>query len=240
LRKYLIAATAAFTAMACTGVAHAQNPAPAPELSVSISPKKVGTKKKPKSGKVTLSIANNVESKTTMDKLQIDLDRNVKLSGKGLTSCSAETIENDPSSCKPASRVGGGVAHALVGPHSATPTQLTLDVDAYVGGRNLIYFRVQGQQLQVVGLLDGRITKGGRRLTLTIPDNLREPVENVFSALVDLEATLSKKKGKNYLLSTTGCKGGKHTTKATLTYGDNPIPPAQRTASDTATARCSK
>jgi hypothetical protein len=240
LRKYLIAAVAAFTTLACTGVAQAQNPAPAPELSVSISPTKAGTKQKPKSGKVRLAIKNNVESKTTMDKLQIDLDKMVKLSGKGLTKCSKATIENDPSSCPAASRVGGGVAHALVGPHEPAPTQLTLDVDAYVGGANVIYFRVEGQQIPVVGLLDGKITKSGRRLTLTIPDNLRQPAPGVFSALVDLEATLSKKKGKNYLLSTTGCKGGKHTTKATLTYGDNPIPPASRTASDTATARCTK
>jgi hypothetical protein len=240
LRKYLVAAVAAFTAIACTGVAHAQNPAPDPTLSVSITPSKVGTKKKPKSSKVKLRIENNVESKTTMSKLQIDMDRMVKLSGKGLTTCAKTTIEQDQSACKPASRVGGGVAHALVGPHTVDPTELTLDVDAYVGGKNVIYFRVQGQQIPVVGLLDGRITRGGRRLTLTIPNNLMEPAENVFSALVDLEATLSKKKGKNALLSTTGCKGGKHTTKATLTYLPNPIPPAANTASTTATTNCKK
>jgi hypothetical protein len=240
LRKYLIAATAALTTLACTGVAQAQNPAPAPELAVKLTPTKAGTKKKPKSGKVTLRIENNVESKTTMSKLQIDLGRNVKLSGRGLTRCDAQTIEQDPSSCPGASRVGGGIANALVGPHNATPTQLTLDVDAYVGGNNLVYFRVEGRQIPVVALLDGRITKGGRRLTLTIPSHIMQPVPGVYSALVDLESTLSKKRGRNMLLSTTGCKGGQHTTKATLTYAPNPVPPASTTASDTATTRCRK
>jgi hypothetical protein len=102
-------------------------------------------------------------------------------------------------------------------------------------------FRVQGRELpNVIGLIKARITRSGRRLTLTIPQELKEPSDNVFSALVDLETTLSRKRGKNALFSTMGCKGGKHRTKATLTYEPNPVPPAQTTATTTASSRCSK
>jgi hypothetical protein len=242
LRKYLIAAVAACTALACTGVAHAQNPDPAPTLTTTITPGNAGTKQKPKSSKIKLKVANNPESKTTMSKLQIDMARTVKLSGRGLTRCSRSVLETQgPSGCPRASRVGTGVAHALVGPHAPTPTQLTLNVTAFAAGNNLILFYVQGRELPgVIGLLDGRITRGGRRLTLEIPDELKEPVEGTFSALVDLEATLTKKKGDNALLTTTGCQGRKHTTKATLTYQANPVPPGKTTASDTADSRCSK
>jgi hypothetical protein len=242
LRKYLIAAVAALTAVACTaGVAQAQNPAPAPELTVGITPTKAGTKKKPKSGKVTLRIENNVESKTTMTKLQIDMDRMVRLSGRGLTRCTRAVLNDQgPAGCPRASRAGGGLAHALVGPHAPSPTNLTLDVEAFVGGPKTIFFRVEGRELPVVGLIEAKITRGGRRLTLTIPENLSEPAEGVFSALVDLEATISRKKGKNSLFSTRGCQRRQHSTKATLTYGDNPVAPAERTASDTATTRCRK
>jgi hypothetical protein len=243
LRKYLIAGLAALIAVGCADIARAQNPAPAPTMTVNLTPSKAGTKKKPKSAKVRLKIENNVESKTTMSTLQLDFDKTVKLSGRGLTKCSRSVLEqpNGVSACPRASRAGSGVAHALVGPHLPTPSSLTLDVDAFVGGNNLIYFRVQGRELpNVIGLLEGRITKSGHRLTLSIPDELKQPAPGTFSALVDLEATLSLKKGKNALLSTNGCKSRKHTTKATLTYSPNPVPPASTTATTNASSRCSK
>ena len=39
---------------------------------------------------------------------------------------------------------------------------------------------------------------------------LQQPVPGVYSALNELNATINKKKGKNALISSVGCKGKKH------------------------------
>src|ERR671920_271232 len=68
LRKYLIAAVAALTALAFTAVAIAQTPAAS--MSVKVAPKKAGTAKKPKNSSIELNIKNN-DPKKTLSKLVI-------------------------------------------------------------------------------------------------------------------------------------------------------------------------
>jgi hypothetical protein len=240
LRKYLIAAGAALIALSLTTVAFAQGqfPTPTPTADISVSPAKAGTKKKPKPVGLGLAIANNRDSKVTAATIQVDLPSTLKMSGAGLTKCAKSVLENQgPSACPAKSRIGSGIAHADLGPYTANPTELTLDVTAVTGGKNNVYFFVEVRDTGVVGLLDGKLTRNGRRLTMSIPDNLKKPDGVTYSALVDIDVDIKK---SSKAVTSTGCKARKHTVKTTLTFEANPTAPPVNSASASDTARCSK
>jgi hypothetical protein len=242
LRKSLIAAVAAFTvlSMAAVAVAQSQYPAPDPSSTITVSPKKAGTKKKPKKVGLGLFIANNVESKTTASHIQIDLPRSLRMgAARSAAKCSESRIETAQSTepCPARSIVGEGVAHAILGPYTENPGELTLDVQAVNGGPKRVFFFVQVRDTSVVGLLDGRITRSGRRLTMSIPESLKKPDGFTYSALVDIDVDITRKSG---VVRSIGCKARKHTVKTTLRYEANPTPPPASTASTTDSVACSK
>lgn len=254
MRKTMIAAVAALTALLVATVAWAQTPAPAPELTVKTSPSKAGTKKKPRSVKLNLKVENNVESKTTMDTLDVYLPKTLKINGKGFKKCDYIALASTGTdACPRASKAGTGSANAILGPHGANPAPLAFKVTAFVGGRNLILFDLQQTNGSVHTALKGTVKKAsgkyGSRLSIKVPDgkgeyarfpNIQQPAPGVYSALVDLQATIGLKKGKKALIGSTGCKRKKNPFKTTLTYSDNPLPPAARKASDEITVKCSK
>jgi hypothetical protein len=236
LRKYLIVAVAAFSAIAFATVSFAQTPAA--NMDVKITPNKVGTKKKPKNAKITLSIENTATNRT-MSELTITTAKTFKLSAKGLTRCDEATLEaSGPSGCPKASRVGKGTAEALVGVTSPTPTPLTFDVTAVVTGPNNIAFDLLGRQLPVHVLAPG--TLSGRKLKIEVPLAAQQPAPGVFAGLVALETTLSGKKGKKYLATTTGCKAKKHPFSAVMTFVPNGADTTGGTVKTSASATCKK
>jgi len=242
LRKSLIAAAAAFTtlSMAAVAVAQTQFPAPDPSSTITVSPKKAGTKKRPKPVGLGLLIENNEESKTTASHITIDFPSTLKMgANRRLARCSASRIEQrqSTSSCPRRSIVGEGVAHALLGPYTADPGELTLDVTAVNGGPRSVLFFVEVRNTDVVGLLDGRLTRNGRRLTLTIPEQLKKPDGVTYSALVDIDVDITRRSG---VVRSTGCKARRHSVKTTLRFEANPTPPPVSTASTTDTAPCSR
>ena len=93
MRKTLIAALTALTALALAAVAIAQTP-PSIDVTATISPTKAGTKKKPKSEKVNLPINNSRESKTSASKIEISFPKTLKLSTKGLKTCSVAKLDS--------------------------------------------------------------------------------------------------------------------------------------------------
>jgi hypothetical protein len=254
LRKTMIAAVAALTALLVATVAWAQTPAPAPQLTVKTTPTKAGTKKKPKSVKLNLKVENNVESKTTMDTLDVYLPKTLRISGKGFKKCDYIALaSNGTDACPAGSKAGSGTANAVLGPYSASPAPLSFRVTAFVGGNNQILFDLQQTNGSVHTALKGVVKKAsgkyGSRLSIKVPDgegeyarfpNIQMPAPGTYSALVDLQATIGLKKGKNVLIGSTGCKAKKNPFKSTLTYSNNPNPPAARTASDEVTVKCSK
>ena len=236
MRKYLIAAVAAVAAIAVAApVASAQTPKPT--LKVNITPKKAGTKKKPKNSTIKLSI-ENPETTRTMSKLTITTAKTFKFSAKGLTKCSESVLEaNGPAACPAASRVGKGTASAGLGVTSPNPTPLTFDVTAVVLGPKDIAFYLAARELSINVMAPGHIS--GRKLTIEVPEVAQQPIPGTFAGLISLETTLKAKKGKNYLASTNGCKARKHPFSAVLTFRDNVATPAG-TRSTNAAARCSK
>jgi hypothetical protein len=220
LRKYLIVATAALTAIAfTTAVAVAQ--APEATMKVTVKAKKAGTKKKPKNSSIKLNIVN-ANNKRTLSKLTITSPKTFKLSAKGLTKCAEAVLEaQGPDACPRASKVGGGVAHALAGVNTPNPAPLTFDVTAIVLGPKKIGFHLAGRESPLTLLSPGTIS--GRKLTIQVPEQAQQLPPGNYNGLVSLETTLKGKKGKNYLASTTGCVAKKHKFSTVLTFVDNPV-----------------
>ena len=237
MRKYLIAVIAALAALAMATVAVAQNSDVT--ATTKVSPTKSGTKKKPKSIKITTFVQNNVPN-TTAAKIEIDFPKTVKISGKGLTSCKLSAIQaNGPGACPAKSKAGTGLSHAVVGPDRIP---LNFDVTAFVGGKNLVIFYIKQQGGTVSKALSGKISKGSggfaQKLVITIPPDLQQPAPGLYAALTDLRSTLSLKKGKHALITSVGCKKKKHKFGAKLTFAPNPAQPPKPTASGTSTAKC--
>jgi hypothetical protein len=245
LRKTLIAALTALTALAMTAVALAQNPAPSIDVSATVSPTKAGTKKKPKSEKVNLTITNSKESKTSASKIQISFPKYLKLSTKGLKTCSVSKLDSQgKAACPKAAKAGSGTAAALVNPSSANPAPLNFDVTTYVADKNLLafYLEQQGTDSGVQQALPAKITKSGsgQKLTINIPGNLQQPAPGVYSALQQIKNSLGLKSGKNALITSIGCASKAHKIGVKISYVPNPNPPAASSASDTSKAKCSK
>jgi hypothetical protein len=221
LRKYLVAATvAALSVAAFAAVSYAQTPAAS--MKVKVAPKKAGTKKKPKNSKIKLSITNG-DSKKTLSKLTITTPKTFTLSAKGLTKCGEATLEaGGPEACPKASRVGTGVAHALLGVNGPTPSPLTFDVTAVVLGAKDVAFHLQSlENPSLAPVAPGKIS--GRKLTISVPGIAQQPFPGTWAGLVSLETTLGAKKGKHYLASTTGCKKKKHAFSTLMTFAANGV-----------------
>jgi hypothetical protein len=234
LRKSFLAAGTAALALGAAGIAYAQTPPPSVDVTTSVSPSKAGTKSKPKSEKLKLTVKNDPSSKTTASKITITFPSTLKLSTSGLDRCTAsedELIAGPEKVCKK-SIAGSGSAHAVLNPF-ASPAPLTFKVVPVVGKNELI-FVLSGSANAV---LHGKIS--GKKMTIAIPDFLQQPVPGTYSALTDLSTTISLKKGKKYLIASTGCKSKKHKIGVQVGYAPNPNPPAAASAKDTAEAKCS-
>ena len=243
MRKYLIAAVAAVTAIAFSAVALAQGPDTA-TLTTKVTPKKAGTKKKPKNSTFVLDVVNNNTSRTMSD-LDIFLAKNVKLNLKGMPSCDPETIRAEQ--CPKSTVLGTGEAKAKTGVNGdpALIGDRTFEVTAYktksvLTGKDMLGFYIDDGTFQF--LTETTLTKAsgkyGQKLHIDVPD-LAQQVGATYNGLVSLKATLKKKVGKKYLISTVGCKAKKHPYKVDLTFIPNGVTDG-RVISDTATARCTK
>lgn len=244
MRKSLIGALGAAFLLAPAAVAIAQIPEPVVTTSGKFSPTKAGTKSKPKGGTFKFSAINSKESLSTVASIRLDLPSEIKLSGKNLKTCSAETLEGPKGSagCAKASKLGQGVAYAFlidagqpapdcVATKGEAAGCITFKNEFFVGGNNKlnVWLTETGDLNINPELLVGTISKGGSRLDIAIPPQLQSPVPTVYAALAQLDGSWkgsAKKGGKTYnFVSSTGCKTGKWTTKTTLFYTNNSIAP---------------
>ena len=244
MRKSLIAAGAAVLAIGGAGVAYAQNAAPQITVTPSFSPSKAGTKHKPRAATFKLTVKNNVDqSKATAGEIKITFPSTAKLSTKGLPQCtkSDTAILAAPTTICKKSIAGKGSSNVILGP-GTTNTPVKFDVTPMVGHNEMLYYL---HSSIADAVLHGKLS--GNTQTIRIPDgtrngepNLEQPVQGLFSAIVDLQTTISLKKGKHSLITTTGCKGGGQSVKVTETFVPNPTPPAATTATATGKAACKK
>jgi uncharacterized OsmC-like protein len=254
LRKYLVAALAAITAFAVASVAIAQS-TPTATMTVKVTPKKSGTKKKPKNGKVDLKIVNDDPGRT-MDNLKIWLPSNSKMNLTGLKKCSQETIEAQE--CPATYSLGTGIAEASQGVNTAKPNPLFFKVTPFpMSSRQIAFFLQQlvkdandqpttqvaagGISVTSVGTISKTSKKPyGQILDIVVPKLAQEFPAGTFNGLVSLKTTLSKKVGKHYLVNNAGCVKKKFSFAAELHFIPNPDAANAGTAKTKATAKCSK
>ena len=241
MRKYLIVAIAAMTALAFAAVSVAQTPDKA-TLTTKLTPKNAGTKKKPTNATLHLNVVNANTSRTMSD-LDIFMPKTLKVSLKGMPSCDNATIA--ARACPKSAELGHGVAKAKTGVNGGAPGDLIFNVKAFktksaVTGKDMLGFVIDNGTL--LFLTETKLSKAGgkygTKLHLDVPE-LAQHAGTSFNGLVSLDTTLGKKKGKNMLLATTGCVKKKQPFKVDLTFIENGVThPA--VLSDTSTAKCTK
>jgi hypothetical protein len=242
LRKYLIVAVAAFTAIAFAAVSYAQS-ADTATLQTKLTPAKAGTKQKPKSSKLDLNIING-NQKRTMSELTVFMPKALKVSLKGLPKCAPDVIF--ARGCPKSAELGHGEAKAKVGVNgpAANVKDLTFVVTAFktnstVDNHEMLGFFIDdGGSLQF--LTETTLTKAsgkyGQKLKIEVPE-LAQHVGATYNGLVSLHTTLSKKVGKKMLLATTGCKGKKQPFKVSLKFIENQVT-RPGTIEKTSTSKC--
>jgi hypothetical protein len=245
LRKYLIAAIAALATMAFAAVAVAQSSEVT--STASVSPKKAGTKKKPKNTSLTTVVTSTASDRITT-KIEIQLPKTLAISAKGFATCSVKTIlKANGKDCKKGSKVGKGTADALAGIGTSNPVPVTFDVTAFVSGAKKINFLLVARGLGNVYISPGTLSKTskGPKLTVKVPAGAQQPVTGLWATLTRLNTTLGKKSGKHKLIASTGCKSKQQTIGTKLTFA-SPPPPGGTTptpagsGSTSTTAACTK
>lgn len=243
MRKFMIAAVAALTALAVVAVSNAQTPGAA--VTVSVAPTKVGTKKKAKAEKLTLEVKNQ-DSTQTADRLQIFVAKHIKASTRGLKSCSAAKLEaQGKSACPSASKVGSGTADAIAGVNTGAPAALKFNVTAFIIGKQKIGFYLEQQGGEIRVLSKGTFKKAsgqyGSVLDVDIPQLAREFPPGTFNGLVGLKTSMYKKVGNKSLLTSVGCPSSRKLPfKVVIHFMNNPNPPKAETVEATGGATCKK
>jgi hypothetical protein len=244
LRKYLLAAVAALAAVAITAVSTSAQAGDTFTLSTKLAPKDAGTKQNPKSSKLTLNVVNG-NQRRTMSELDIYFPKAAKLGLTGLPSCTPAKI--NALQCPASTKFGKGEARALVGVNGTNPQPRIFDVTAYkttsaATGKPMLTFFLDergGNDLRFLPETTIKKASGkyGQRLNLKVP-TLAQQVGQTYNGLVSLKINdLGKKKGKNALIATTGCKNKKHPFKTVLTFINNTVTDARK-LTKTSTSKC--
>ena len=241
MRKLLTGAVIASFSLALAGGAVAQetNEAGNTTFDATLKPGKVGTKKKPKAHSLTTDLRVDRPG-TTVETITLSLGKGFKFSGKGFKKCSVATLEDlGPSACPSGSRVGpDGTAAARLEPGGGL---LSFVVSPFVEDSNTFLFYVDAEGIEIQAALKGEITKRGRRLTITIPRELRQPLAGIDATLTEINATFDRKRGKRAIITSTKCKNKRVAVSGRLGFAERQdgavVPPA-----DTVTekVKCSK
>lgn len=215
------------TGAAAMAVAVAPAAAQVPETSFSfkgkVSPKKAGTKKNPKgvklSGKLTFKTLTQGVEPPIVTKGEIFLPKTGQWNGGKYATCKLAVLKRKgPKGCPAKSRVGKGKGSANADNVDARPT-----VDFVNGGKSklyaytVLYNPALVKEPVVLNIKKLRGSKWGYKTTFTVPPVLRI-VAGVPITLNWLQFNIGGTKGAPKLITTTGCKGGKHPYQATAHY----------------------
>jgi hypothetical protein len=226
LRKLVMVAVAATATLALASGAVADPNDSQATLAVKATPTDSGTTTKPTNVKLSFSQKVNMPG-TTVEIIDVLLPKGLKFSGKGFKKCNVDDLVAEGiSACPSGSKAGPkGTANALVGPAGAP---LNFDVYPFVENSTTlaIYLSQQGGGVQSV--VHGKITNKGRKMSITIPLELRQP-GGLDATLVGLNQSFSGKVQKNYIVSSTACPKGSWKVGSKLTFAtrvDGTPPPA--------------
>ena len=227
MRKLLIAAVAALTVIGvAAAIAIAQTESAT--LTTTVSPKKAGTAKKPRSTNLTFKVVNH-NPNATLAKLDILMPRTLKLVPKGFPKCTADTLDNNgKAACPKGSKVGTGTASAVLGvnnpPDKRTP--LTFKITAFTGGANAVNFYLESNELSALKITSpGKVSKKGHKLTITVPKSAQSPDGVTYAGLQDILSVLGSTYKGHKLIQASGCTKGQHLLNAKLYFVNNGADP---------------
>lgn len=229
-RIKLAVAAATITGLAAPSAVQAVNAEH--QIKVTATPRKAGTKAKPKGTKlkVTLLTTPKDDVPFATSAAIVAFDKNLVFSTSSFKSCSKTQVQSAPQACPAGSKIGSGSAVA-----SALGQTETLTVQAFNGPGGTLEMLVRGSSpLQIDSVIEGKLKNAsgafGKRLVVSIPQNLQTPVPNVYATLTDFTVTISNKtsKGKPYV-GIKGCTNRHLKFRSDLTYTDG----TSKTANDT-------
>jgi hypothetical protein len=230
LRKLILGAVVASVSLAVAAGAVAQ--APESTFKAKVTPKNAGTKSKPKNTTLNFEVTLD-KPNSTVEFIDLALPKGLKLSGKGLKRCTVDILAaSGPAGCPSGSKAGPtGSATADLGPEGPTQSKLIFEVTPFVLDSDSFVFYVAsetGSGVFVQSPITGELTGKGRKLRIRIPQELRQPVPGTDASLTSLNQTFSGKVGKNYVVSSLGCKNKKHKFTGKLTFSaradGSPVP----------------
>ncbi len=239
MRKLLTVAVAATATLAlATGAIADPNDSEA-TLTATAKPTDAGTKKKPKNVKLGFNLQVDKPG-TTVEVIEVLLPKGTKISGKGFKKCNADDlVAVGVTGCVSGSKAGPkGTANAAVGIQRAP---LNLDVYPYVEDANTLLFYLSQQGGGVQTVVKGEITSGGRKMAITIPDELRKP-GGLDATLVGIDQVFSGKAKKKYIVSSTSCPKGGWKFGGNLIFATDRVDGTPAPADETrqATIKCKK
>ena len=227
MHKLLMGAVAVSATLAIAAAAVAAPNDSEGTLIVRASPTDAGTIKKPKNTKLGFSLVVN-RPQTTVEIIEVNLPKGLKFSGKGFKKCSIEDlIAGGVTGCSAGSKAGPkGTANALL----SGSAPLDFDVYPYVENANTLLFYLAQQGGGIQTAIRGKISSKGRKLSITIPFDLRQP-GGLDATLTGIDQTFWGKSGKHYIVSSTGCAKKKWAFSGTLRFTSRadgaPVPPPQ-------------
>ncbi len=232
----LALAGALILALGTAGVAQAVNSHQS--VAVKLAHSKAGTTAKPKSvGALT------VDMKVALDPSDqpfatrtatIHFDKNLVFNSAKFPSCTEAQVRSGAAACAKA-KVGSGKAVGL-----ALGLQQNLAVTAFNGpGGKAVLLHVTGSQpLKINSVIVGKLNPDsgafGRKLVVTIPANLQQPLTGVYATLTSFKTTVGGSAHGTPYVALKGCSGGKLKFKGDFVFTDG------SKQSPTSTAACTK
>jgi hypothetical protein len=221
-KLYLGAALACALLLAVSGAALAVSAQDTTmDVTAKASPAKAGTKKKPRNVRVSLGIEggtkNGAVRPETSTRIRVQLPKEFRWNGakwpKSARCSVAEANQRQSASaCPRASKVGSGDVVALAG-NGNPPLREDLKISAHVTTTNdLGLFLTATVPVPINVMIVGEVK--GNTIDVKIPTNVQEPVPGVATGIQTLAFSLTGKRGKTGIVTSTGCKR-QWTTKVT-------------------------
>jgi hypothetical protein len=236
LRKLTLIAVAAVAAVMIVPAASMAAVQATQSMSVKVASQKAGTAKKPaNAGKLTITLNTTptvAAPAFAATKAIVHFDKNMVFNKSKFASCSLAQAQHHAAACNKA-QIGGGQATAIVAAAGLNPT---LKVTAYNGPGASLWLRLQQPQLAIDSILPGTMSGDsgayGKKLTVTIPANLQQPLPGMYATLTSMTVAINKvSKGVPYV-ALKGCTGGSLKFASQLWFTDG------STLSAAATAKC--
>jgi hypothetical protein len=237
LRKKMALALAGALILALGTAGLAQALTSKQTVAVKLAQSKAGTAAKPKSvGMLTVDMKvakDPADAPFATRSVVVHFDKNLVFNTAKFPSATEAQVRSGHAPSK--AKVGSGSASGL-----ALGQVESLKVTAYNGPKGKsILLHVSGQtplmiDTVIVGQLKADSGKFGRKLVVTIPDNLQQPLTNVYATLTSFLTKVGGSANGTPYVALKGCSGGKLQYRGDFVFTDG------SKQSPTATSTCKK